>query len=994
MSKWLITGDVHIHNYKQYNNVTDRLQQYETLFRWIAEYSQLNSINHFIIAGDLFMVPSPPPVVVNMAKRCLNLVLDINPQLTIHLIPGNHDLDMKKLVNEGGIAEMDDYSLLKLLQDDKGNRIRLYHDEVVMIDNKSVHFHSWSPKGLTPRPADILVAHDEVTGSWYNKIYCQEGIDTSSYSLAFVGHVHNPQVIGNTYIPGVPIPTNLGDNQDCSLIVYDSSTGEVTRVPTGTSTHESDFTYMRFVKIKEGDTQPDGLVAVKVMDRYESKVEVDESTLNRDLERMAKELMKDEFTEEAKAILNEIIDTTPDEHNESINLDVELLSVKIHNFLSIHDAEIDLTGDWRVASIVGNNGTGKSTLFKFLYYMLTGSLPNTLKDEMITSGKKGFRGELNLRYNGCHYKIVRSRGETGKTSPIEFCIDDKPLTKNTSTEIETEIKSHLPFLKFINILFIFQESKGIFSEMSDSSRVSFLSNFIGLSRITNMTDRVNAKLNEHSLLLTSTKSECDNLRGKVESLQGYMDESLLDSLDDRLNQLSSDKSGIDREIVAKNLLIQEYDNITVDIRSLETEIYSLKSRLISPEVVAKYRGDLEKLNQELNIQGESKVKISSDLAQLELQLANLPSEVPVDTETYVSLQSQLMTTLNEINNLKGLISSTHTVCPTCGSPMNTSHLETHKKTLADLELVYQGQLQEFETHKLLVETLKAENDKVAKQRSDLLLSIDKVKYEQAQVDSRITKISSEMGEIQGFLDNKDKINGDINSKMSDIQAKLEEKTLKLNSIDRVSLSSDINLLNTKMNELMVEINRLTTMKKMKDDIVEYSRLLAEKEGVMNNLTKIVEDLTYYCKKILGDKGLLVAKVLQGLAEYLDSSELKVFTTKTLKNGNITPALDIALKVDTLGEYVPYGRLSGGQTLLADLYFLRGLTRLTRRIGFIFMDELFKFFDSDNILVASEVIRECDVGKMLLIIHDQSATSLADTTLQVTMDSNGSHYNFI
>lgn len=985
MSKWLITGDVHIHNYKQYNNVTDRLQQYETLFKWIAEYSQLKSIQHFIIAGDLFMVPSPPPIVVNMAKRCLSLVLAINPQLTIHLIPGNHDLDMKKLVSDS-INQMTDYSLLTLLQDE---RVKVYHDEVVRIDNKHVHFHAWSPRGLTPRPADILVAHDEVTGSWYNKVYCQEGIDTSSYPLAFVGHVHNPQTIGNTHIPGVPIPTNLGDNQECSVIVYDSDTDEVTRVPTGTSTLESDFTYMKFMKIKEGEAQPEGLVAVKVMDRYESKVEVDESTLDSDLEKLAKELIKDEFTDQAKFILNEIIDTTPAEHNESVNLDVELLQAKIHNFLSIHDTEIDFTGDWRVASIVGNNGSGKSTLFKFLYYMLTGSLPNTLKDEIVTLGKSDFRGELSLRYNNTDYRIVRARG---KSASLEFYANNTLITKNTSSEVEAEIKERLPFLKFINILFIFQESKGIFSEMSDSSRVSFLSNFIGLSRITTMTDKVNSKLNEYSISLTSAKSEYDNLKGKIESLNLYLND--IDSIDTRFEKLMTDQSRAEKELANKNMLIQEYDTFMSEKCSLETELHSLRSKLISPEVVEKYKTDMEKNVEEISSLTSKRSELASAQSQLESQLSSLPSEVTVDTQTLVSLQSQMMTTMNEINSLKQLISSTHTVCPTCGSPMNTSHIEEHKKTLVQLELVYQGQSQEVESHKLLVDTLTSENEKVRKQKTELSSSIDKLKYEQSQIDLRLNSLTQGVSELQKLLNNKDQMNQEVNAKIAEVEEKLTLCISKLNGIDRIGLNNDINLLHASLNEMRIEIDRLNTMKKMRDDVIEFSKLMGEKEIEISTSSKIVEDLTYYSKKILGDKGLLVARVLQGLAEYLDSSELKVYTTKTLKNGNITPALDIALKVDTLGQYVPYNRLSGGQTLLADLYFLRGLTRLTRKIGFIFMDELFKFFDSDNILLASEVIRECDIGKMLLIIHDQSATSLADRTLQVTMDDTGSHYNFI
>jgi DNA repair exonuclease SbcCD ATPase subunit len=98
----------------------------------------------------------------------------------------------------------------------------------------------------------------------------------------------------------------------------------------------------------------------------------------------------------------------------------------------------------------------------------------------------------------------------------------------------------------------------------------------------------------------------------------------------------------------------------------------------------------------------------------------------------------------------------------------------------------------------------------------------------------------------------------------------------------------------------------------------------------------------------------------------DRDDIRIKTTTTLKNGRVKPTLDIDLLVDN--EWQPYRRLSGGQTLFADLYFLHKMIKTVGGLGFIILDETFKYFDAATKELAFSMLQELPVFNIFLIIH--------------------------
>lgn len=1003
--KWLITGDVHIHNYKPYNHIVNRLDQFKTLFTWVGNTMAEKGVNALIIAGDLFMVPSPPPKVVNTAKECLISVLAKNPKAHIFMIPGNHDIDLKK-----HMEDIENYSLLNLFDDE---RIHVYTDSLVSLGGKMVHFHGWTPNGIVPREADILIAHDDIAGAWYNKVFSEHGIDTSSYHKAFVGHIHNPQVIDNAYIPGSPIPHNLGDNQDCSFLLYDTETDTVERIPTGCK-------YLKFIKVTDESQIPEGeLIAAKVINKMDNiEMTLDKNHLTSNILDVAKSLVPEEFSSETKEILNKIIEEAKYAEEHDIDLDIELGKASITNFLSIHSLDFDFTELGRITSIIGENGAGKSTLFKFLFYMFTGSIPGALKDDVISNGKDSFKGELTFTYKGTPYRIVRERG---KKANLEFYVNGNLITKNTSNEVEGEIKQHLTFLPFLNILFIFQESKGIFSEMNESSRVSFLSNFIGMPMIDKMTNDSQQKIIELNDKAKALKSETDYLRGAIYTINSELGKSsedidytvespatlmeldqeqkIMKELEDKIAETKEKQEALSREfssIAEKHLKANEK---RVELTNQHSKYQSQRDAL---------KDVLEGIENSIVTREESISHHKTNLETSKTLLESYPERVILELQQEVeqavarqtSLNEQLLQLTRDSAVFQGELARVSSLknepkCPTCQSHIEGELLNSlmnqeseYSAKLEDAKKLLDTQTMELQTIKGVIEEKNKIILQFTSERTRLLTEIENRSQQLGADTENLKQLSINKASTTSQIIQLEKDLLDTEDKLSLVQEEWNSARMEMEQFDYEARSKVFtDELVDLSDKRRVSLDRINKLKSKFECIEKIGTSLKTLEVT----TVILDEMNKFTKKVLTDKGLLVAHTLQNLSEYLNSEELKVTTIKTLKQGTIAPTLDIALYVKEFNTYIPYNRLSGGQALLADLYFLKGLTKLTKSIGFIFMDELFKFFDSDNITLASEILRDTNVKKTLLIIHDQSATSIADNLITVSLTENGSQY---
>ena len=119
--------------------------------------------------------------------------------------------------------------------------------------------------------------------------------------------------------------------------------------------------------------------------------------------------------------------------------------------------------------------------------------------------------------------------------------------------------------------------------------------------------------------------------------------------------------------------------------------------------------------------------------------------------------------------------------------------------------------------------------------------------------------------------------------------------------------------------------------------------------------------------------------------------LKVETVHELQSGTLKPTLNIKLFVPQYNKYVDYAMLSGGQALLADLKFLKGITQTLGSVSIMFLDEILKFFSADTVMDSIELLKEINVGKIFLILHGDYETNSNIINVRLDKDK-GSVYS--
>ncbi len=92
--KWLITSDIHIDDYPQFNPETSyRLNQFITLAHRYVEIAKKDGIKVLFMAGDIINKPRPRPKEIHVLDQFLSILSSYFDK--IYYVLGQHDVDTK-----------------------------------------------------------------------------------------------------------------------------------------------------------------------------------------------------------------------------------------------------------------------------------------------------------------------------------------------------------------------------------------------------------------------------------------------------------------------------------------------------------------------------------------------------------------------------------------------------------------------------------------------------------------------------------------------------------------------------------------------------------------------------------------------------------------------------------------------------------------------------------------------------------------------------------
>ena len=568
--KTLITGDIHIHDFRNFNLFTEpkfRLNQFDKLADRFIDIIEEKNVDTMFIAGDFFHVASPKPIVVNSGFSFLDKV---SKYCSVYITQGQHDLDQRTGVSE-------ENTLLSLC--DRISNVRYCHKETVLLDGKRFYVIGWSPDWqdlVREMPkSDYLIGHNSPINpliGQHNLRY-EGGVDlekNKKFKKAFLGDIHHAQEVGSCVIPGTPIQHSFNDMYDPSVVIFDTETEDIERVLTRVP-GKFDFLELR---ITDEDYSHDPYTITRTKTTKKSK-EV-QTTLQKSLDILS--ITQDAVSQhELNDIHNEIMNSGKISVNQEVDLDFLIESVTVNNFRSVDDFHYEVPSGTTL--FVGPNGSGKSSVLSAIMYGLNGS---TSARSLVKIGKKNMSVELSIRYRGTSYKITR--GWKSNKGFTVFEINDKEVESENQAKLKDIIKESLPFTELTDLFYFSQSRTGFLSSYNYSEQVNLISRLLGLKIVDSLAQEATQSLKtlqESYATIQREKAACEAVVAQKELIEDTVeieeDVQAIQKMYDKLKVAAQTEKGrVDEQNQKKNSINSQLSIAVTELKTVTANLNSLK----------------------------------------------------------------------------------------------------------------------------------------------------------------------------------------------------------------------------------------------------------------------------------------------------------------------------------------------------------------------------------------------------------------------------------
>lgn len=411
---------------------------------------------------------------------------------------------------------------------------------------------------------------------------------------------------------------------------------------------------------------------------------------------------------------------------------VEFEKISIKGFLSIGEAELDLSNQGMVYVTGKNNspgnqdsnGAGKSTIFEAIMYALTGTTLRGTKDVVNIYWQGYTEVTLTLKVDGIEYVIIRTRKHPQLGNNLRIYRNGEDISGVGLKKSEEVLSNELGSLSsslISSVIILGQGLPNKFTDLSPIARkdrleeLSQSSEFIGefKTRLTNFKDLYTQKSNDNNMKIARTETEITMNENRISESVRKLEE-LKSSNDDisTLNDKLSDEEGT---------------------------ISSLNERMITLSNLRRSTNEsYNSITSERMVKGNQVTQSTNDISKL----------------------------MNEIANLS------ESVCPTCHQPITSSDdVERLRNEREDRILQLQESIDYLnneiqgleEKEKLLSGKLRRMEDSY----QDIQVELNQHNKSKVDIQSRIDKISS----------TSDELTTDINiysSKVADEKAELND----------------------------------------------------------------------------------------------------------------------------------------------------------------------------------------------------------------------------
>lgn len=477
-------------------------------------------------------------------------------------------------------------------------------------------------------------------------------------------------------------------------------------------------------------------------------------------------------------------------------MDIKFKKLKVHNFLSFGDAEIDLDrngytivrGINNVADdMASSNGSGKSSIWEAIDYALVGETIRGTKEVVNINTEGGCFVELTFNIGDDEYRIIRSKNHEKYKTNLKIYINNEDKSGKGIRDSEKLLTEYLPDLTSQLVGSVIILGQGLpqrFSNNTPSGRKDVLEK---LSKSDFMIADLKDRISEYKKILN------DNLRTHEDAiLKLNTEQSMLN------NQISSDEKQIeqysDLDSVKSDLVIF---NETLEKNQVEYDMFDrnlIEYRECLENIQNVYNDKCEEHYQELEGLSETKeFKWAKKLA-----------------DDIKNLQIALKANEAELNKLQSITD----ICPTCGQKLvgvekpDTTNLE---REISENRLTLEATIKECEEAETLCQNTTREKQNAQKiireefnaQSSDYKQKISDLEGKQRILKKAIDMLKFNISENQNKLDTAEKIIQTLNTNIVKNKQKLvdNDKDLVYNNTMKDEICQKLEVVN-KMNSII------------------------------------------------------------------------------------------------------------------------------------------------------------------------------------------------
>ncbi len=414
-------------------------------------------------------------------------------------------------------------------------------------------------------------------------------------------------------------------------------------------------------------------------------------------------------------------------------------SIKMENFISHQETEFPFPVG--VLVIVGENGSGKSSIIDAIFYSLCGvQVRGDTVDDLIREGTKKARVNLLFEHNGIAYEIERVREKD--VNPYALLKKNGSVVARKQTPVSEEITRILGMDKevIINSVFIRQGEITKLIDGTPSERKKTIAKLIGIEKLEKCYDKMR---------------------------------NVIDYFDKQLNDFDIINTKLQGEQESKTELDSEIEEITREIKNIKEDIVVAEDTFKKAEDEKTLWENKRKKHQELK---NKKIKKEEQILSTTEKINNLTTQVN-DAKKAREKVAELEPQIRNIEILERYIDNLR----------NKTHInETLERLHKEFEKVDQW-LTILNTNKDKVKEFNEINESLS-QKEDEIENLRKVEKEFIELKKDIESTQRKLTEYKGEIENievktlkilpkaekkeKDKKIRELNSKIKDLEENL------------------------------------------------------------------------------------------------------------------------------------------------------------------------------------------------------------------------------